>query len=284
MALKQDIQYCKRIQRTHGKSYFFATRFFPKRLREATHVLYAFFRVPDDFVDTPTPGSDPEQLLTDWLADWKQAYATGTSTHPVLRAAADIHHTYEIPFEESEIFLQAMIQDLTKSRYGNYDELCAYMNGSAAAVGVMMSYVIGFTSKDALVHARDLGYAMQLTNFLRDIAEDIDERDRIYLPLDELHAASVSEADVVNHHFTPEFREFMISQAKRAKALYRSADKGIPMLQQDGQLAVRTASKLYEAILDKLEQQDWNPFLGRARTSKRDKLRLFFDVWKTQKP
>jgi 15-cis-phytoene synthase len=269
-----DVQACKALQKQHGTSYFFATRLMPKRLRDATFVLYAFFRVPDEFVDNPEPNTNPEQKLSDWHKAWLVAYEQGTSEHPVLRAAAMIHHEYQIPIAPSETFLKAMQEDVAKSRYANYTELRHYMDGSAAAVGEIMAYTIGFTNPQALQHARDLGYAMQLTNFLRDVAEDYQARGRIYLPQDLLQKYGVKDADFQLNQCSPELKRVIQDLAERARQLYRSADQGIPMLAPDGQVPVRIASRLYEAILDKLAAQDWDPFVGRASTNPWEKLKI----------
>lgn len=269
-----DIRACKALQKQHGTSYFFATRLMPKRLREATFVLYAFFRVPDEFVDNPAPGSDPVQVLADWQTAWRQAYRTGTSEQPVLRAAAVIHNDHHIPLQPSETFLHAMVEDLSKNRYATYAELCQYIDGSAAAVGEIMAYTIGFTDPAALAYARDLGYAMQLTNFLRDIGEDYHTRGRIYLPQDLLDHYGVNEDSLRHSNCTPELKQTIQDLAERARQLYRSADQGIPLLSPDGQAPVRIAARLYEAILDKLAAQNWDPFAGRAGTTPFEKLKI----------
>jgi phytoene synthase len=139
---------CRKLQAGHGKSYFFATRFLPKDVRFATHALYAFFRVPDEIVDNPgsVGVTDAKDALETWKQRWKEAYETSESDHDVLLAAADTFHRFQIPFEYSDAFLDAMILDTWRTRYKTYAELEAYMYGSAAVVGLMMCHVIGFES------------------------------------------------------------------------------------------------------------------------------------------
>ena len=122
------------------------------------------------------------------------AYENQTSPHPILHITAQTWRNYEIPFEYSTAFIDAMIQDTHVSRYETYADLERYMYGSAAAVGLMMGHVIGFSDPVALEHAKKLGYAMQLSNFLRDIEEDYFQRGRVYLPQDELAEYSLSSA------------------------------------------------------------------------------------------
>lgn len=280
MLSKKDIQYSRSIQKKFGKSYFLASLFFPKAKKEATFVLYAFFREPDEIVDNPVVKSDPKVLLQDWRNEWQKAIENKTSENPVLRAAVQVHEHFGIPYTFSHIFLDAMLMDTQIARYKTFDELTRYMDGSAAAVGEMMSYVIGFSSTDALQYARDLGYAMQLTNFLRDIKEDIDDRNRIYIPLESLKTYGVKEEDVQKHRFTKNMQELMQFEASRARQFYRNAEKGIPLLNRDGQFAVRAALALYEAILDELEKEQWNPYKKRVKTSFLKKLLILLRVWK----
>ena len=274
-----DLEEARRLHKKHGTSYYFATAFFPRHLREATFALYAFFRVPDELVDNPDSG-DPRRALEDWRGDWRRAYRTGEAEHPVLRATAHVFHRYEIPYEHSEAFLSAMFRDLDDTRYPTYADLENYMYGSAAVVGLMMSHVIGFSDPSALPFAEKLGHAMQLTNFLRDIDEDFSQRGRIYLPLDEMARFNVSPEQIAERRFDRNFEALMRGQAARAHRLYDEAAPGIPLLHPDGQRAVRVAATLYRAILTKLEAQGFDPFAGRARTSAVEKAVLAARAWR----
>jgi phytoene synthase len=273
-----DVEVARRLNKKHGTSYYFATCLFPKHLREATFALYAFFRVPDEFVDNGAP-DQAQQLLENWRTDWHKAYQSGTSTDPVLRLNAEVFHRYQIPFAYSESFLEAMFRDLSDTRYANYAELERYMYGSAAVVGLMMSHAIGFSDPRALEYAQKLGYAMQLTNFLRDIDEDFQQRGRIYLPLDDLQRFGVKEAQFAERYFDANFYSLMQFQMQRAHQLYEDAEPGIALLNSEGRRAVRVASALYRAILTKLEEQGSNPFAGRARTSTLEKVQRTMRVW-----
>lgn len=270
---------CRTYLETHGKSYAFATRSFPAPMRNATYALYAFFRVPDEIVDNPT--TDPRQSLEQWKTAWREAYTTRTSSHPVLFATAAVFHQYNIPFAYAEHFLDAMTQDLTVDRYATYADLEKYMYGSAAVVGLMMSHVIGYSDTTALPYAEKLGYAMQLTNFLRDIREDYETRGRIYLPQEDLHRFGVTEEDIRQHHVSPAFKALLQFEVARADALYEEANRGIPLLDASGRAAVRIASDLYRAILRKIESSKYDIFTRRVRTHLLEKVWLSF--WASRK-
>lgn len=254
-------------------------------MQRATFAVYAFVRLPDEIVDN-SPQSTPEEIaavkvkIEAWKSDWHEAYEKESSPHPILHIAAKTWHEYEIPYEYSTAFIDAMIQDTHVSRYETYDDLQQYMYGSAAVVGLMMSHVIGFSDSTALKHARQLGYAMQLANFLRDVEEDYFQRGRVYLPQSELREYSVSDQDIAEKNFAPAFKQLMQFQIGRAHQLYREANAGIPYLNSEGRFAVMAASTLYRAILTKLEKQKCNPFAGRAKTSKAEKLMLAAKAWR----
>jgi phytoene synthase len=275
----QDIETARRLHKRHGTSYYFATRLFPQEQREATFALYAFFRVPDEMVDNPQSGSDPGRALEDWRNSWRRAYRTGQADHPVLRATAHVFHRYKIPYDYSEAFLSAMLRDLDDKVYATYSDLEDYMYGSAAVVGLMMAHVIGFSDPAALRYAEKLGQAMQLTNFLRDIDEDWQQRGRIYLPLDEMTRFGVTSSQVLERRFDANFAALMRFESERAHRLYDEAADGIRLLAPEGRRAVRVASALYRAILDRLAAQENNPFVGRARTSTLEKIVLAARAW-----
>jgi phytoene synthase len=267
----------RQIQKKHGTSYYLATKFFPKRIRVATHRLYAFVREPDELVDNPEHPERASVALETWIDRFEVAYNGTPADDLVIDSSAALFHEYAIPIAEGRDFLAAMRQDLTVSRYQNYEELEHYMYGSAAVVGRMMTRLIGVLpgveEKTLLAGADALGYAMQLTNFLRDIDEDYQQRNRIYLPLDELTRFGITEEDIAKRQMSDAFERYMRFSIDRARSLYEEAERAIPMLQPDGRRAVRIASRLYAGILDALEAQECNPFAGRARTSRSFKVK-----------
>jgi phytoene synthase len=262
------------VTKQFGTSYYFATRFLPTDLRQATYALYSFFRIPDEIVDNAI-NCNPEgilQELDDWESMWKKSYAGDKTKYPVLNIAADVFRKYEIPYKYSLDFLAAMKQDVHTNRYQTYADLQAYMYGSASVVGLIMSYLIGFNNIKALEYAPYLGEAMQLTNFIRDIGEDYQTRGRIYMPQEDMQKYNITEAIIEKNKITPEFIELIQFEIKRARELYRKSDQGLKYLNKRGRFAVIMASRMYEAILDKVEKNKYDVLNKRARTSKREKI------------
>jgi phytoene synthase len=235
----------KSIHRQTGKTFYFATRLLPERVRHPTYVLYAFFRVADEIVDDPGDMS-PEEQRERLLEVREAALGRRPTDDPVLSAFSEVREEYDIPDHEVEVFIDAMLTDIGKSRYETYEELEAYMRGSAAAVGVMMTVIMETDDLEtALPHARKLGEAFQLTNFIRDVHEDIADRDRIYLPLETLEAYGADPEDVKRRQFTDELGHAIDHELRRAESLYREGVAGIKYLPTDCQLPVLTAAVLY---------------------------------------
>ncbi|MCU0315090.1 MAG: phytoene/squalene synthase family protein [Fimbriimonadaceae bacterium] len=273
-ATSEDYGVCEDLHRKHGTTYYFATKRFPREIQAATHAVYGFVRVPDEWVDNPGEMSlsDRRGALQDWRNQLRSGVEGVAPRHPVMRAFCDTLTKFQIPLEEALVFLDAMEMDLTISRYETFDDLLQYTRGSAAAVGVMMLSVLQKDPTDEqIVAAKHLGDAMQLTNFMRDVAEDT-LRNRIYLPLEDLRRYGVTEDDITSKRFSNSFSKLMEFQICRTRKLYAAADPGIRSLNPDAKQAVLLARILYSQILEQIEALDYNVFSARARTTKWQKL------------
>ena len=265
----EQLSRSRAIHRRTGRTFYYATRLLPERVRHATYVLYAFFRVADEVVDD-AEGVDPEEQRRR-LEEIRQAALTGDTDDPVLSAFAELRAEYGIPDAEVDVFIDAMGTDIEKSRYETYDELESYMRGSASAVGYMMTAIMDPDDEEvARPHAAALGEAFQLTNFLRDVREDIVERDRIYLPRATLDEYGVTEAQIERLEMDDGFRQAMQYEMHRAEKLYREGVAGIKYLPEDCQFAVLLAAVLYADHHRLIRKQDCDvlsahPSLGTAQ-------------------
>ena len=180
----------------------------------------------------------------------------------------DIPHSY---FAE---FLDSMRMDLTVNGYATYEDLLKYMWGSAAVIGLQTLPILGRADDsvpwDQLeTHAIDLGYAFQLTNFLRDVAEDL-RRDRVYLPQESLDQFGVDRERLRRGRVDEPIRNLLAWEIERARGLYRRAEPGIELLHPTSRDCLRTALVLYAAILDEIEDNDYDVFSRRARSASAD--------------
>jgi len=274
--LAEGLRKCKAITRKYGTSFYFATQFFPRETRDGIYAIYAFARIPDEIVDDHNKKGKAESLaeLNDWRERWLEAMSAGHSDDAVMNAIVKAFRKYKIPVEEGEAFLRSMFMDEEKASYANYAELEEYMYGSAGVIGLMVTRVVGFSSEAAFPHALKLGYAFQLTNFLRDIKEDHFDLGRVYMPQDELARFSLSNHDIEQQSHDERFIAFMKWQIERNREVYREALSGIPMLAWRGRLAVRVSYVLYKAILSEIERANYNVYLGRVRTTLSQKIWL----------
>lgn len=273
-ATNRDYSECRQMHRVHGTTYYFSTLRLPTHIRPRVHALYGFVRQPDEWVDNPGTLSAEERRAR--LEGWRHEFRAGLEgicpENPVLRAFCDVAIKTQIPIEEPMAFIDSMEMDLEKDRYATYVELRAYMRGSAAAVGVMMCYILEApTDPKTLDCARALAEAMQLTNFLRDIREDI-ARGRIYIPAEDLATFGVSENELQMGLRSEGFVSLMKFQISRARALYAMSDEGIERLPRTARAGVKLARVLYSRILDRIEERDYDVFGARVRTSKAEKL------------
>ncbi len=275
VTLDESYELCREFNKRHGTTYYWSTKVLPKIKQHHVHALYAFARYADDIVDEiPSQGGRdvPTEVRAAALADFGDRFfadlETGKSDDPVLKAVVHTVRAFDIDAEGFRRFLRSMTMDLTVESYATWDELLGYMDGSAAVIGEMMLPILEPTDYDAaLPHARDLGNAFQLTNFLRDIDEDLD-RGRQYVPLEDTERFGV---DLAQRRVTPEFVTLMRFEIDRCRELYRSAQIGIDMLPDRSAKCVGAAHSLYGRILDKIEAQDYDVFSSRASVSTTEK-------------
>jgi len=257
-----------------SKSFYFATRFFPADLARAAHAVYWFCRYTDDIADECEHPEEGKRELQEWEASLRLAMRTESTQHPVLRVFLDTAREYNIPMEYAFDLIEGMRMDLNGTRYRTFDELRVFCYRVASVVGLMMSSVVGLCderhAEAARLHAVDLGIAMQLTNILRDIGEDL-ERERIYLPSEEMEQFGYSERDLRAHVRDENFRRLMQYQVDRARRFYRQGNAGIRMLNPNGRFAVKIASDVYRHILRRIESSEFDVFGQRAVVPARQK-------------
>lgn len=247
MVEKRQVARGKRIQRRTGKTFHVATRLLPEDIRHPTYVLYGFFRVADEIVDAEDTAPPAEQRAE--LERLRRAALGEESTDdPVLEAFSAVRAERDVADADVNAFIDAMESDIDTDRYETYADLETYMDGSASAVGRMMTAIMGLDPEaeaTALPHATRLGEAFQMTNFLRDVREDVVERDRIYLPLETLRRHGVSEEQVLALEFDDDVGAAIREELVRTERLYEEGVAGIKYLPEDCQLAVLLAAVLY---------------------------------------
>ncbi|MGZ4582808.1 MAG: phytoene/squalene synthase family protein [Mycobacterium sp.] len=278
--LRDGYRRCRELNAAHGRTFFLATRLLAPDQRPAVHALYGFARYADDILDDldPTLGTDVRAERLQRLAD--RFFAGGDHLDdPVLLAVTHTARRYRIGATLFEDFLASMRMDLTVTDYPDRGALNLYMRGSAEAIGLQVLPVLGtgVPVEEAAPYAAALGRAFQLTNFLRDVDEDL-LRGRVYLPADELAAHGVDRDLLMwchRHRRTdPRVRDALAAQHEITRQTYRFADAGIATLAPRSRPCVATASELYSEILDRIEASDFAVFNHRATVGKARRLQV----------
>jgi phytoene synthase len=277
IASPEDYAECRQVMFGASKNYSFASRFLPRHLLRHVEALYALMRIGDDRVDVTYEGfASPLAAIEDWERTYWQAFETGHSDHPVMRAYVNTARECGIPAEVMTPYFRAMKEDLTVTRYPTFADLLHYMEGSALPVGRAMTYILGVRSphtvEETLPHADSLSIAMQLSNFWRDIGPDW-RIGRVYLPGEDLARFRVTEADLAAGRITPDFIALLEFEIARTEAYYRSARIAVRRL-RTGWVGVMAALEVYRAILPAIRRNGYDVFTRRAGTTKRQKLGL----------
>ena len=275
-ALRAAYRHCAAIAAQHGKSYHLATRLLTPDRRPAIHALYAGARTADDLVDHP--GADPAGDLADWSRAVLVELEAGWSDDPVRLALVHTYRRHDIPVEHLVDFLAAMTSDLEVTGYADMAALDRYMWGSAAVIGLQVLPVLGtapgVAREEAAPHAIALGEAFQLTNFLRDVAEDAD-RGRVYLPADVMAAHGVTREQLAEKRHDARFAALMREMVAIVRRRYDDAAPGTPLLAPESRDCVRAATELYGGILTEIERADYRVLDRRVSVSRPRRLAVF---------
>lgn len=252
----------------HGRTFYFASQLLPCARKRAIHSAYAFCRVADDLVDRePELGTD---FVMTRLAAWEDQLEHPVD--PIAIAYACTRERYNIPLQPNRDLFTGMRMDLIQHEYPTWDALREYCYCVAGTVGLITAPILGVRTRDALPYAVELGIAMQLTNILRDVAEDA-MLGRLYLPLEDLVAFGVDRESIFAGTPTGDFAGLMRFEIDRARSSYESALQGYASLDFVGQFATLASGHLYGKILGQIEALDYDVFRARAHVSTLHKVR-----------
>jgi phytoene synthase len=252
----------------HKKSTFGAAfLFLSKDKKTALEAVYAFCRVVDDIADTPN--QNPQQKLNEWkreidfLYQNKPETAIGKNLLPHIKK-------FNLKKEHFLLIIEGVKQDLTKNRYTNISELGFYMYRVASAVGFLCVDIFSHDN-NAKEYAKYTGYAVQLTNIIRDIAIDT-KAGRIYIPLEDLKKFGVTEREILQAKFNEKIRKLVQFETQRAKDYYVKAKSLLPVKEKGKMLPARIMGSLYEHILDKIISNDFDVFGSKIKLTKLEKI------------
>jgi phytoene synthase len=265
------------ILRNSNTSFSYSFSLLPKPKREAIHAVYAFCRYTDDIVDDDGDLRRKILRLRRWRMEMGKALR-GTSSSALLNQLSATAKRFKIPVEHFYELFQGMEMDLTKDRYATFDELYRYCYLVASTVGLMCRKIFGYRNESTRDYAVNLGIALQLTNILRDIKDDA-KRGRIYLPLEDLERYGYTERDLFAFRYTPQFRELMEFECKRARGYFERAQMALRDEDKRFFFAARVMCSIYSHILRRIEKAEYNVFHQRIAISKFLKALIALRYW-----
>ncbi len=263
--------HAREVTRREAKNFYYAFRLLDAPRQNAIYAVYAFSRRADDAVDSVEEKNISEEEARSKLAGLERLLRGEAPEDPLSPALLDTIERFKIPVQHFSELLLGMEMDLEKKRYETFDELYSYCFRAAAAVGLICIEIFGYSEEAAHQHAEELGIAMQLTNILRDVKEDM-TRGRIYLPGEDLRRFNYSEAELSNYEFTPAFRELMEFQVERAREYFQRSEALFPLIDTETRYCPVLLKRLYSKILDRIELQGYDVFSRRPALSRFQKI------------
>jgi squalene synthase HpnC len=264
--------YCEEFVRAHHESFPVASRFVPAPLRPHMMAVYAFARSADDFADEPAYEGRRAEALDRWSEELHLC-AHGEATHPVFVALADTIERRDLAVPPFEDLLSSFRSDMDVRRYATFSALRSYTARSADPVGRTLLALFGYREPTLVRFADEISTALQLTNFWQDVATDA-ARDHIYIPAEDLHFFGVTEADIKTLRPTKPIRDLLRYQVARTRALYERGRPLLGMLQNDLKLELALIWLIGTAILEKIEDADYDVFTQRPSIGRRDKAKI----------
>ena len=262
------------ITRKAKSNLAFALLSLPKENRDDVTIFYAFCRVIDDIADdlNTTP-----ETKSQGLSHWEKLFLGKLSAPPPLETAVlGLRDKHDISSKHFLDLIEGCRMDLEPQRFQTWEELQSYTHRVASTVGLVCLPLFGAKHPDAPAYAEKLGHALQLTNILRDVGEDLENGERIYLPLEDLARFDYSEQDLVNRIYDDRFKAMMSYQAKRANQLFSEALQMLPLSDRQPLMAAEIMRSLYQRLLEKMEDDEFRVFDRRYKLSKGRKLATLF--------
>jgi phytoene synthase len=271
-------QYCQEKAAASGSSFYYSFLFLPKSRREAITALYAFCREVDDIADECTDVQVARTKLNWWRSEIDHLYQ-GQPQHPVTKALAPAVSAYDLSAEHFHEIIDGMGMDLEYNRYQDFKQLQLYCYRVASVVGLLSAAIFGYSNRDTLKYAHDLGMAFQLTNIIRDVGEDA-RRNRIYLPLDELARFGVLEQDILQGRESEQIQQLLDFQIERAEGFYDRALNALPAEDRKQQRTGLIMTAIYRTLLREIKADGAQQVLNaRVSLTPLRKLWLAWTTW-----
>jgi phytoene synthase len=278
--LAASYAHCEHVAKTQARNFYYSFLTLPPDRKAAMCAIYAFMRYSDDVSDEAAADRTKAEEMKAWRAALERAFQGEYGSSLILPAFHDTVQRYHIPLQYFHDLIDGTEMDLVKNRYETFEELHQYCYRVASVVGFVCIHVWGFdpAGGKALEYSEACGLAFQLTNILRDVKEDA-ERDRIYLPQEDLRRFQVTEEDLKRGSLNENFRALMRFETERAKGYYQQAERLLPLIHPTGRPTLTIMMKIYRGILDSIERSHYDVHSRRARVSTPRKLSIVAGAW-----
>ena len=270
-------QYCQEKAAASGSSFYYSFMFLPPDKRRAITALYAFCREVDDVVDECSDENVARTTLNWWRSEVAAIYH-GKPQHPVTQALVPLVKPFNLSQEHLLEIIDGMEMDLAQHTYADFKALQLYCYRVASVVGLLAAEIFGYSDRNTLKYAQDLGIAFQLTNIIRDVGEDA-RRGRIYLPLDELAQFGVHTGDILNAKEKEGFQELMQFQVERAQRFYKLALDQLPATDRKAQRTGLIMASIYRTTLEEVVASGCHVLKERVSLTPVRKLWLAGKTW-----
>lgn len=274
-------KFARRVTRTSRTSFYYSFLFLPREKRQAIYAVYAFCRATDDVADGTGDEASKSRELQEWREELTRCFED-RPTHPITAALLPAIRRYRLPREHFEGILDGVETDITRKRYGTFEELRGYCHCVASLVGLLCVEIFGYRNPTSRDYARELGLAFQITNILRDLGADA-AAGRIYVPLEDLGRFSVREEEILSGRVSPSFRELMRFEVERARRHYARAGALLPPEDRRGLFAAQIMSRIYQGVLTEIERIGYDVFRQRAGLGAARKLGIALRIYLSER-
>jgi phytoene synthase len=271
----QSQEYCSRVARSRAKNFYYSFLLLSKPQRRAMCSIYAFMRYCDDLSDEPGANRG---AMDRWRAEMEEALQGRFGAHPVWPAFHYTVRRFGLPHQYFRDMIDGVASDLEPRRIETFDDLYRYCYQVASVVGLTTIHIFGFDSPSALPLAEKCGVAFQLTNILRDIREDA-ERDRIYLPAEDLRRFGVTETDLRAGNHSDDVVRLLRFEAGRARQYYDESRPLLDLIHPRSRPSLEALIAIYSRVLDRIERRNYDVFTTRVRLSALEKSWILVQSW-----
>ena len=270
-----------KLARSTGSNFYYSFQLLPAAKRKAMNDVYGFCRIIDDIVDEDPTGRDPRQELDGWREEIEACYQ-GVPATSFGDRLVDTIEQFDLPKEAFLDLIDGMEMDLVWNNYQSFADLREYCYRVASAVGLLCIEIFGYDSPRTREYAVNLGLALQLTNILRDLREDV-ARGRIYIPIEDLERFGYSQDDLRHSVYNTPFVELMKFECARAVSYFERAEAVLPDEDRSSMFAAEIMGAVYREVLDLIVGAHYNVYRQRLSVSKKRRVKIALRLWSNAK-